>query len=94
MVSALTVHEMHRINLQREGKDVALLRSNVIRGDFKVVDVDYEIAVKSAEIRSRNQMPMADSIIAATAQIRDCVLFSDDAHFKEVKNLKTKWCTN
>ena len=91
MVSSLTVHEMHRINLQREGKDVACLRSNAIRGDFRVLDVDYGVAVKSAELRSTNHMPMADSVIAACAQIHDCVLFSDDAHFKEVENLKTKW---
>jgi predicted nucleic acid-binding protein len=93
MVSALTVHEIHRINLKREGKDVATLRSNTIRGDFKIVDVDYETAVKSAELRSRHQIPMADSVIAATAQIHECPLFSDDAHFKEIQNLKTKWCT-
>ncbi len=47
MVSALTVHEMHRIILEREGRDVAAL-SKIIRGDFKVVDVDYEVAVRSA----------------------------------------------
>jgi predicted nucleic acid-binding protein len=69
------------------------LRSNVLRGDFRVLDVDYEVAVKSAELRSTIRMPITDSVIAATAQILDCVLFSDDAHFKEVKNLKTKWCT-
>ena len=93
MVSSLTIHEMHRVNLQREGKDVAALRSNAIRGDFRVLDVNYEIAVKSAELRSLTHMPMADGVIAATAQIHDCVLFSDDTHFKEVKSLKTKWCT-
>ena len=93
MVSALTVHEIHRINLKREGKDVANLRSNTIRGDFTIVDVDYETAVKSAELRSRHQIPMADSIIAAAAQIHNCPLVSDDAHFKEIQNLKTKWCT-
>ena len=93
MVSALTVHEIHRINLKREGKDVAALRSDTIRRDFKVVDVDFETAVKSAELRSGLQIPMADSVIASTAQIHQCSLFSDDAHFKEIKNLKTKWCT-
>ena len=93
MVSALTVHEIHRINLKREGKDVAALRSDTIRRDFKVVDVDYETAVKSAELRIGHQIPMADSVIAATAQIYQCSLFSDDAHFKEIQNLKTKWCS-
>src|SRR5208283_5220177 len=52
MVSSLTVHEIHRINFLKEGKDVAALRSNTIRRDFKVIGIDYETAVKSAEIRS------------------------------------------
>ena len=93
MVSALTVHEIHRINLKREGKNVAALRSSTIRGDFKVVDVDYETAVTSAELRSRHRIPMADSVIAATAQIQGCLLVSDDAHFKEIPDLKTRWIT-
>jgi predicted nucleic acid-binding protein len=93
MVSALTVHEIDRINLEREGKDVATLRSNTIRGDFNIVDVDYETAVRSAELRSRHRMPMVDSVIAATAQIHDCLLVSDDAHFKEIQGLKTRWCS-
>jgi toxin FitB len=92
MVSSLTVHEIHRINLKREGKDAAVLRSNTIQADFKIVDVNYNIAVKSAELRGRHQIPMADSVIAATAQIHECPVFSDDAHFKEILNLKTKWC--
>ncbi len=91
MVSALAVHEIHRINLEREGKDVAALRSSVICRDFKVVDVNYEIAVRSAELRSRHQIPLADSVIAATAQIYGCALVSDDPHFKKIRDLKTRW---
>jgi predicted nucleic acid-binding protein len=91
MVSSLTVHEMHRINQKREGKDVATLRSNAIREDFKIIDVNYKIAVKSAELRSTHQIPMADSVIAVTAQIQQCPLFTDDAHFRKIENLKTAW---
>jgi len=92
MVSALTVHEIHRINLEREGREVATLRSETICRDFNVVDVDYETAVISAELRSRHRMPMADSVIAATAQIHGCSLVSDDPHFQGIKNLKMRWC--
>jgi toxin FitB len=92
LVSSLTVHEIHRIVLKREGKDVAALRSNTIQRDFEVIDVDYKIAIKSAELRNKHQIPMADSVIAATAQIQQCPLFSDDAHFKDIENLKTVWC--
>ena len=92
MVSSLTIHEIHHIVLKREGKDVATLRSNTIQGDFKVINVDYKIAIKSAELRNKHQIPMADSVIATTAQIHQCLLFSDDAHFKNIENLKTTWC--
>lgn len=91
MVSALTVHEIHRINLEKEGREVATLRSETICRDFNIVDVDYETAVISAELRSRHRMPMADSVIAATAQIHGCSLVSDDPHFQGIKNLKTRW---
>jgi len=93
MVSALTVHEIHLINLKREGREVATLRSETIRRDFNVVDVDYETAVRSAELRSRHGIPMADSVIAATAQIHGCTVVSDDPHFKEIEDLKTRWYT-
>ena len=73
-------------------KTLQTLRSSTIRRDFKVIDVDYQTAIKSAEIRTKHKMPMADSVIAATAQIYECSLFSDDNHFKEIENLKTKWC--
>ncbi len=93
MVSSLTIHEFHRIVLKTKGKEVASLRSSTIQRDFQIVDVDYSIAVKSAELRHNHPMPMADSIIAATAIIQDCSLFSDDAHFKSIEGLKTVWCS-
>jgi predicted nucleic acid-binding protein len=92
LVSALTIHEIHRVVLKKEGREVATLRSSTISRDFQVIDVDYSIAIKSAELRSKHQMPMADSVIAATAQIQGCPLFSDDAHFKNIENLKIVWC--
>ncbi len=90
-VSALTIHELYRISLDKEGRDVANLKSEIIRKDFKVINVDYDVAVRSAELRSKHRIPMADSIIAATAQICKCTLVSDDPHFKQVRDVKLKW---
>ncbi len=92
LVSSLTIHEIHRVVLSKEGRDVAMLRSSTIHRDFQVIDVNYAIAVKSAEIRGKHSMPMADSVIAATAQMQGCPLFSDDAHFKNIEKLKLVWC--
>jgi len=93
MVSVLTIHEIYHVNLEREGREVAILRSETIQRDFNVVNVDYETAVRSAELRSKHRIPMADSVIAATAQIHGCPLVSDDAHFKQIQDLKTRWYT-
>ena len=92
LVSVLTIHELHHISMRRSGKEVATLRSHTILTEFKVVDVNYAIAVQSAELRSTRKMPMADSVIAATAQVYGCTLISDDTHFQGIPNLKTKWC--
>ncbi|MDH2899762.1 MAG: hypothetical protein PXY39_02210 [archaeon] len=39
-VSVITLHEFCRLNLQRGGRDVALLRTNMIGDIFKVLNVD------------------------------------------------------
>jgi len=90
-VSVVTIHEVYRIDLEREGREVARLRSETIRRDFDVVDVDYETAIRSAELRSRHRIPMADSVIAATAQIHGCPVVSDDPHFQKIEGMKTRW---
>jgi predicted nucleic acid-binding protein len=90
-VSVVTIHEVYRIDLEREGREVARLRSETIRRDFDVVDMNYETAVRSAELRSRHRVPMADSVIAATAQIHRCPVVSDDPHFQKIEGIKTRW---
>ena len=92
LVSVLTIHEMYRFDMRYEGKEVAMLRSNIIRTECMVIGVNFEIAVQSAELRGKYQMPMADSIIAVTALTNGCTLVSDDIHFQRITNLKTKWC--
>ena len=94
MVSALTIHELHRLNLKKLDKATATLRSRFIANEFKVVDVDYEIATLSAEIGNRYKIPLADSIIAATALQAECPLVSDDKHFRDIKDLKLLWPIN
>lgn len=90
-VSVVTIHEVYRIDLEREGREVARLRSETLHRDFDVVDMDYETAIRSAELRSRHKIPMADSVIAATAQIHGCPIVSDDPHFQKIKGIKTRW---
>jgi predicted nucleic acid-binding protein len=50
-VSAMTIHEVYRISLEDEGRDVARIRKSAIEKDFEIIDVDSDIAAESAEIK-------------------------------------------
>lgn len=90
-ISVIVIHEVYQLTLGREGRETAILRTELLKGDFKIVNVDLEIARRSAELRFKYKIPMADSIIAATCLYLNAICFSDDPHFKAVKDIKTKW---
>ena len=48
------------------------MRCSTIRRDFDIVDMDYDIAVRSGELRIRYRAPLADNVIATTAQRYGC----------------------
>jgi predicted nucleic acid-binding protein len=50
-VSVITLHEIYRLTLQKEGRETAQLRVSLISKDFEVVEVDTTIALKAAEMR-------------------------------------------
>jgi len=90
-VSVITLHEIYRLTLRKEGRQTAELRVSLISKDFNVIDVDSDIALKAAEIRHGSSMPMADSLIAATCLSLNLVCVSDDPHFAQVRGLSTRW---
>ena len=91
LISVITLHEVYKLTLEREGRETAKLRVTVLGRDFKVVNVDSKIAVEAAEIRSKHRIPMADSIIAATAKMLNLPVITDDKHFYKIKDIKATW---
>jgi predicted nucleic acid-binding protein len=90
-VSVITLHEIYRLTLEKEGRETAQLRVNLISKDFEVVDVDSAIALKAAEMRHGLPLPMADSMIAATCFTLKAVCVSDDPHFTRLRGFSTRW---
>jgi predicted nucleic acid-binding protein len=90
-VSSIVVHEVYRLTLQKEGRQVAQLRAGLMGKDFEVIPVDEELAVMSAEMRQEYRIPMADSIIAATASNLRAVCVTDDPHLQKIRGIKTRW---
>ena len=90
-ISTITIHEIYKLTLAREGRQTAHLRTALLQADFKTMPVTTEIAKASAELRHKYSISMADSIIAATAQTLKATVVSDDPHFQNIKEINTKW---
>lgn len=54
----------------------------------KVVDMTQEIALAAAVLSLEFKLPMADSIILATAQANNAILWTQDEHFKDMEGVK------
>jgi predicted nucleic acid-binding protein len=90
-ISAIVLHEIYWLTLEQEGREMADLRTDLLEKDFKVVQIDGEIAKSSAELRYKYQISLTDSIVAATALMLKAICLSDDPHFKAVGEIKTAW---
>jgi predicted nucleic acid-binding protein len=90
-ISAIVLHEIYWLTLEQEGKEVAQTRAELLEKDFKVVNVDSEVAKLSAQLRHKYRIGMAESVIAATALMLKAVCLSDDPHFKKINEIKTAW---
>lgn|SRR5487761_973915 len=86
-VSVITIYEVYKISLEEQGKDVAKIRTEAIEREFEVVGVDTETARDGASLSSKLRIPMADSLIMATAKKLKIPCVTDDPHFSEVKRV-------
>lgn len=90
-VSAVTVHEVYKLSLLREGRETAKLRATLLKKDFRIAPVDDQTAQISAELRHKYKLSMGDSMIAATVSMLNAKCVSDDPHFKQIKEIRTAW---
>jgi predicted nucleic acid-binding protein len=90
-ISSIVLHEVYKLTLEKDGRSVAELRTKLLGKDFRIIAVDSKIARLSAEYRHKYRMPLADSIVAATAKIIGAECVTDDPHIRQVKEIRTSW---
>jgi len=54
----------------------------------RVVDLDSPIALRAAQLSVARKLPMDDSVILATAQSLDAVLWTQDSDFKSIDGVR------
>jgi len=83
IVPTLSLFEVFKRVLEQRGEGDALQAVAVMRQGM-VVDLDTPIALQAAKLSAEHRLPMADSIILATARSYDATLWTQDADFKKL----------
>lgn len=87
VVPSITLFEVFkRIRLQRDLGAALYAVAQMQRG--RVVDLDANLAVAAAELSAESGLPMADSIILATARFEDATLWTQNADFEGLEDVE------
>ena len=87
IVPTICLYEVFkRMSIQR-GKEAALdAISRLYRGTL--VELSDEIALEAAQVSLEFKLPLADSVILATAHTYKAVLWTQDEHFKAMEGVR------
>jgi len=80
IVPTITIYEVFKKLLIETSEDEALFAIAHMR-QGKVIELDDELSLSAAKISNELKIPMADSIIYATAIKHNGILWTQDKHF-------------
>lgn len=87
LVPTITLTEVFRIILRQRGEEAAL-RAIAHMEQGEVVPLNEELAVDAAYFGVEYKLPLADSIIYATAHRYKALVWTQDADFKGLNNIR------
>lgn len=87
VVSTINIYEVFRRVLHQRGQDAAL-QAVALMEQANVADVTAPISLDAARISAEMKLPMADSLILATARAYDAVLWTQDDDFSGLADVK------
>ena len=87
VVPTLSLYEVFKRVLQQRGEGDALQAVAVmIQGT--VVDLNMDLALSAAKVSTELKLPMADSVMLATAKAHDATLWTQDANFARIAGVQ------
>ena len=87
VVPTVTIYEVFKVIL-RESSENEALQAVVAMQKGTVVDLNAPLAIAASKLSLEHHLPMADSIVLATAQEFNAILWTQDADLKNINNVK------
>jgi len=87
VVPTVTIYEVFKVIL-RESSENEALQAVVAMQKGTVVDLNAPLAIAASKLSLEHNLPLAASIILATAQEFKAILWTQDSNFKNLSNVK------
>ncbi len=87
LVPTVSLYEVFKRVLPQRGEANALQVTGVMQ-QGKVVNLDAALALQAAYLSSTLKLPMADGIMLASARAFDAILWTQDADFKGLPDVR------
>jgi len=87
VVPTVTIYEVFKVILRESGENEAL-QAVVAMQKGTVVDLSAPLAIAASKLSLEHNLPMADSIILATAQEFKAIVWTQDSDFESLSNVK------
>lgn len=87
LVPSITIYEVFKVVCRQRGEDAALQAAALMQ-QGTVVELAPSLAMVAAKTSLELSLPMADSIILATARLHDAILWTQDEHFSGVDGVR------
>ena len=87
VVPTLCLYEVFKRIAQQRGEGDALQAVAVMQ-QGRVVELSSTLALSAAQVSLQLSIPMADSVMLATARAADAVLWTQDADFATVRDVR------
>ncbi len=87
VVPTITIYEVFKVVL-RQCNESDALQSVALMQQGSVVDLTSNIAILAAKMSIDHRLPMADSIILATAQVFKATIWTQDSDFNGIDGVQ------
>ncbi|HHE75444.1 MAG TPA: type II toxin-antitoxin system VapC family toxin [Desulfobacteraceae bacterium] len=87
VVPTVTIYEVFKVVLRESSENKALQAAAAMRKG-KVVDLTASLAIFASRISLEHKIPMANSIILATANQFEAIIWTEDSDFKNIDGVK------
>jgi len=87
IVPTICILEVFKRVLQQRNEDAAL-QAIALMHQGLIVDLTSSIALDAAKIGTQLKLPLADSVIMATARAHDAIIWTQDEDFKGIEGVR------